>query len=435
MNAPALPAIRLFCDLSPGTGYNNAARGLIRALEHLGYDYNTLRLVPAVATSLSCADVDDDDPILRYTHAPWVGSVGAGLPSAAAQDPPINLVHLNPGMVGNYWTKGKYNIAYVSWETDALPKRTFTRTVVGFEGEAPNTNPRTVVDDLNDYDEVWVPAKFLVDVLQNSGVTTPVRVVPHALAFDPRDYWQRSGAQLRAGGQLRFYCIGSWNARKDPELLLRAYFAAGWNPMSPVDLQMFSVPPTRMGAAVIGHGMMAQQALRDIRGSLPDPQGAPGVGLHTTYVSHETVIRRHCEHHVLVSPSHGEAFCLPALEALALGNWVIGGGPWMEELAAVAGVIQEGGPVDLLPSTVGPIIPMPEVGGYEVGQNWWYIAQGELTNALREASNAARAEGWSPDFGAAERIWKVYSPAAVAEVIRRRLERFVVWGCPTRADG
>jgi hypothetical protein len=36
---------------------------------------------------------------------------------------------------------------------------------------------------------------------------------------------------------------------------------------------------------------------------------------------------------------------LPVLEALAFGNWVIGGGPWPKDFIDVVGTADDGGPI------------------------------------------------------------------------------------------
>ena len=399
MNPKDIP-IRYFGDFNPGTGYNVAARGYAHALRQLGYSTDTMRLIPALMVGLEASDVDRDDWTNDYMHGDWLGD--------DSQDK-VNIVHLNPGAVGDYWTPlgGRYNIAITTWETDRLPMTEFGQ------------DKRTVGGDLNKYDEIWVPCRFVKEMFIRCGVEKPIFVIPHVLLPE-------FPLRVKEVGRYRknktvFYTIGTWNARKDLERVLHAYFTAGWNPLSGTILQLFSVPPTRNGQRVYAHGWLAQQALERIRASSGDEDSLPSHGLHTIYVPYSQVGERHLGSDVFVTASHGEGFCLPALEAAACGNWIIGGGPWLEELAGVAGKVEDGGLIDLLPAELVPITPMPEVRGYELDQQWWNTKLADLRDAMK-AAHEARQDGEHQRVEAAARVREAYSPQAIAKLIAPRME-------------
>lgn len=419
-------AIRYWCDLDPGTGFNNAARGYLQALRHLGLDDRHVHLAPAVLSDFGRGADDTFDWTAAYTHRVSADEVveafNAGRPAPPVWDDSrakINLVHLSPGLLAarNYVTRvgERYNVAVTAWETDGFPRRPALRD----DGKTVS-----VVDALNEYDEIWVPSRWNAEMFAAAGVRKPVFVVRHALLSEllarPVDPWPLL--------PFTFYSVGTWNARKDQRAVLQAYLSCGWNAATPVDLQLYCVPPTRDPRAMWAHQERAQAEREQLLAGLPDPLGAPSHGLHTSrYVSYEQVLDRHAAGGVFVSASHGEAFGLPLLEALALGRGVIAGGPWVEELAEVAGRLEVGGLVEVLPTRKVPITPMPECAGYEVGQNWWTVDAAELSESMRCAYDAF--EGLSPDDidgteqqRAAQRVREHYCSKAVAEVLRTRLE-------------
>lgn len=372
-----LPKIRLFCDISPGTGSNNATRGLVQALETLGYTIDTLHLVGAVNISFDYLH-DEPDWLSKYLYAPW------------PETESINLVHLNPGLVGDFWTKGRLNIAYCAWETDSLPKAEYD-----INGER-----RTVVGDLNKFDQIWVPVSFLVDVFKRSGVTKPIHVVRHALQ---RELLDRPVQPLPPVPPTVFYTIGSWNARKNLDGLLRAYLTSGWNISSPVKLTVHAVPSSRDLRSIEAHQIVAHEAVKNLVSALAG--GAPPFGMLTTPRSYREVLELHERGHVFVTMSHGEGFGLPLVEALALGRRAIGGGPWLDEISVSS--------LTKLAAVKTPITPMPECRGYELDQSWWAIDPKDMVTAMQSTDVIGPEElKWT-----AEKVREAYSPEAVGRIV------------------
>ena len=377
-------------------GYGNATRGFLQALAAVGLGPEVVRFVPAVSTSMGIIKQDTEDA--------WLDPYFTG---DRTKDDRINIVHLNPALVGIYHTSvgDRYNIAYCAWETDRLPKKEHMYHGVH----------RTVVDCLNDYDEVWVPAKHTKASFKQCGVTVPIYVIPHALqesllALPPKDPRPIKGARTT------FYCIGSWNPRKNTQGAVRAYWDCNWNPVSPVQLVLHQVPSNRTGDAIEAH----QQILRDeifmLKEGYPEGNEAQ-LMLHATPKPYSWVLKLHQQGHVLVSAARGEGFGagLPALEALALGNYVIGGGgPVLQDLADVVP-----GSVTVLPYQETPVEPMLE--GYELDQMWWSIRQQDLRDEMRALHSFVQEEGMLlPED--VEKVRDVYSPRQIGKLILERLE-------------
>jgi len=411
--------IRYWCDLNPGTGFNNATRGILRALKTLGLDSRHIHLAPAVLAEYGSTDEDLNDWVYPYVHRASAndivcdGELRDDAPEPWSTDKErINIVHLTPGMLAGIgyctFVGGYYNIAVTAWETDALQIKPLNR----------NGKSVTVVEALNDYDEVWVPTEWNATMFKRCGVTKPIFVIPHVLLPE-----LLSTPLTRRPDGAQFYTMGTWNPRKDHDTLLQTYLQAGWTPLDDVDLQIYSLPPTRAPMVIKGHQMRAEASRERILDAMADPTAAAQHGLHTArYEAYSEVVTRHQRGNVFVSASHGEGFCLPALEAAAVGNWVIGGGPWIEELARVAGDVEDGGLIDVLPTDIVPITPMPEAAGYELGQKWWSVRPERLLLAMRDAADALNecSMGDSNTI-AASYVRDAYGPDDVGKMLRERL--------------
>lgn len=97
------------------------------------------------------------------------------------------------------------------------------------------------VECINTVDEVWVPCKWNAEVFQKSGVTIPIRIVPHVVEKLPLPettgikltgkYFYTSSrvkniARVPKDNHKVFYNISQWTPRKGMEDLLHAYCQA-----------------------------------------------------------------------------------------------------------------------------------------------------------------------------------------------------------------
>jgi glycosyltransferase involved in cell wall biosynthesis len=222
------------------------------------------------------------------------------------------------------WGDAKKRIAYTTWET--------------------MTAPEHIALSLKAFDEVWTPSIASQYALsRHSGAYSPddhaddaplehVAVIPHC--FDPKDpFIERAlyrqgksdtmgmGTVVRHGRALgrarasssepvRFYWIGAWNARKNPHAVLRA-FAHQFSNRDDVELVMHS-----SGAdAFQCYAALAQTGI---------PQNElPPISIHTQSLTDEEIWAMHMNGDVFVSASRGEAWNLPAFEAMLAGKVVI----------------------------------------------------------------------------------------------------------------
>jgi GT2 family glycosyltransferase len=95
---------------------------------------------------------------------------------------------------------GSYKIGFTMLETDRIPAEW--------------------VRQANLMDEVWVPSSFNERTFLDSGVTTPIHIIP--LGVDP-NYFNPGIKGHPLSGAYTFLSIFEWGERKMPELLLKAF--------------------------------------------------------------------------------------------------------------------------------------------------------------------------------------------------------------------
>ncbi|GAA5100081.1 glycosyltransferase [Chryseobacterium ginsengisoli] len=125
---------------------------------------------------------------------------------------PINLVLLGPSegkkILAHYpehFFKNKYNIFYLNWESEYIPKE--------------------YVDNLNFYDEIWVPAQYCKDILANY-CDIPVNVIPYPIEIDVDDKKDEEAESFYDKNSFNFFFMFDYNStleRKNTLNLINAF--------------------------------------------------------------------------------------------------------------------------------------------------------------------------------------------------------------------
>lgn len=168
--------------------------------------------------------------------------------------------------------------------------------------------------ELNRMTDNWVPCEQNAEMLRRSGVEN-VFVVPHP--FDPESTLVKL-TRRKPLAEKRFYFIGRWEPRKNPVEILWA-FAEAFAPGDAAHLTMKF------------HGGWDcypnfDQTISDILLASPKWTKEKILAHVTTIRGHirpDQIMRLHFENNIYLSPSCGEAWCLPAFEAKIGGNLVI----------------------------------------------------------------------------------------------------------------
>ena len=277
--------VRYYGHFQLQTGYGHAARELAKALYVAGA---VLELVTVGPRPVDWSPDEDLD----------------GLFEPQDQKPDVVIVHTLPGdchrvleAAGLERGQGPKLVAYTTWE--AL------------------TAPLEVVQPLYDcFDQVWTPSRVSAQALGANGLHGSGRdrtraelvtyVVPHC--YDHSEV--RPSGENTNGRKFRFYWIGAWTARKNPAGLIRA-FTHAFYPGADVELVLHS-PGCSIDTFV---ATLATTGL--------EQADLPPIVISTQHLTWGSLARFHAEADVFVSAARGEAWNLPAFDALLAGRHVI----------------------------------------------------------------------------------------------------------------
>ena len=195
-----------------------------------------------------------------------------------------------------------YHIGYTVWETSRLPDH--------FSGL------------INQLDCVMVPSKFNEPVFRRSGVTIPIKVVPHILAgLDQFGYSTVGELQFKAAdgdSNFVFYTINTWTARKALWTLLHCYLKA----FSGNDQVELRLKTSQYGPADEQDKQYheTEDLLQNIVAQYQNPAS---IMLINEHVESHQIAALHQNGDCYVSTTHSEGWGLGAFEAAACGNPVI----------------------------------------------------------------------------------------------------------------
>lgn len=237
------------------------------------------------------------------------------------------------------------------------------------------------VEMLNELREVWVPCEANRVAFERSGVAR-VFVIP--CPYQPSAASSAAFALPRGTGETppgrRFYHIGKWEPRKDQVALLRAFLRA----FTPEDRALLTIKTSEWGSwenyASIHDAKRECAQDPIIRGNGWTADALRwSVQIIDRKLSAADIMVLHKNHNIYVSPSHGEAWDLPAFDAKCAGNRLVHVGYGGSEDYAEPGDVT-------VPHAMGPVHPGY---GWETDAQW---AVYEL-DALVEALRAARPPG------------------------------------------
>lgn len=266
--------IRYYGHNGSGSGYGRAADEMVEALASAGAELEVRPLAPPASWNGAAAvsrffKTDDHltppDRIIVHTLPLDIGRAIGAMPSDVL------------------------TVAYTTWEALQVPK--------------------PAMRSIADADALWVPSKATLRAFARLPVITPVPVflMPHAYD-ESRDY---AYTGERPDRPFTFYYVGAWTARKNPGGLVRA-FCSEFTRSDDVQLllQCRGVGREILAGALAATGLPQEETPR-VQISNKELTETELWGLHGAMGD------------VFVSATRGEAWNLPAFEAMLAGRHII----------------------------------------------------------------------------------------------------------------
>lgn len=363
-----------------GTGWSRAAEEYIRALDAAGVD--------VVCRPLKLNDVD---------HKPHPRVLELESKSPAGCD--VCVQHVLPHHAD---FNGR-----------------FRRNVAMFATESSNFRASAWADRVNAMGRAVVFNRQSRRACLDSGVTALVFVVPHATdverfqrSYDPPDLLKPT----RERGEFNFYTVGEFVRRKNFAALVKA-FHLEFGPDEPVNLVLKTAVP---GQSPADSADTVRRFCEEIKRGLKLHGGAieqyKQEIVVTDRLTEQGMMRLHAGCDVFVQPSYGEAWSIPAFDAMAMGKTPI--------VTAATGYL------DYVSDAEGWLVGCrgePAFGAFDtfedllVGDESWASVD---TNHLRWCMRRAYADSRLREDKAARGIAKAYefSHEAVGATLRQALE-------------
>lgn len=281
-----------------GTGWGNAAIDYILAMDSAGID------VVCRPIKLNSRNVDLPERILELENKSSSGS-------------DVCIQNVLPHHM-DYNGRFKKNIALYFIETSSCAHSIW-----------PNR--------INQLDEAWVCCNHNVAASKNSGIDIPLSVVP--IPCDVSRY-ESSYGNLNVEttkNTFCFYFIGEVTRRKNLAALVKA-FHLEFSPNEPVSLV---IKANKFGETPESLFLHIQEICEQVKRNLKlykDTKDYKKEVILTQHLTDEDMLKLHSSMDCFVMPSFGEAWCIPAFDAMGFGNT-----PICTNVGGMADFVQDGG--------------------------------------------------------------------------------------------
>jgi glycosyltransferase involved in cell wall biosynthesis len=194
----------------------------------------------------------------------------------------------------------------------------FNKNVGLYYSETSHFKNNCWAERLNLMDEAWGSCTQMIEAARESNMFRPMRVIP--IPTDPMKYQQQYETLdiPDIKNKFVFYYIGELNRRKNLVALLKA-FHLEFRPHEPVELVIKGSVPGLHNEETRKH-MIAM--CNDVKKHLKLYGGRDYKNeiLISERLTDEQIMQLHASCDCLVAPSYGEAWHIPAFDAMAMGN-------------------------------------------------------------------------------------------------------------------
>ena len=258
----------------------------------------------------------------------------------------------------------------------------FKKNIILYATETDNFKRSIWAERINQMDEAWVINNEMKTCSEGSGVTIPIKVVPHAcdVAKFKKEYEKIDVPNSEEN--FIFYTIGEFTRRKNLSTLIRA-FHTEFSPEEPVSIMIktnqYGISPE------VCRNQVREMCLNVKTGLKLYPSTDDYIEdlIVTDYLPEEVVMSLHQSCDCFVMPSYGEAWCIPAFDAMGFGNI-----PICTDVGGMTDFLDDGGGI-LVKGRYEPVFGMVDTFNdlYTAGENWKSIDPISLQKAMRRVYN------------------------------------------------
>lgn len=297
------------------------------------------------------------------------------------------------------------------------PSGHFLANIAMYCTETSNFNSSTWAHRLNSMDVAWVPSEQMIEAARASNVKIPIKKIPYPCDLAK---FERSYKPLKLAGTedtFVFYTISEMGKRKNMKALLQA-FHTEFEPHEPVSL-VIKTHKYGMDADTCRKHVEADcDSIKQWLKLYPNTEYFKKEVIISDVVDDESLMKLHSTCDCFVLTSHGEAWSIPAFEAMAFGktpivpNW----GGFREYVTNDTGWL-----VDCHEEQVFGITD--SFGDLYTGkESWAAVSIGHLRKCMREAYANQTLRGQKADLGI-EHAYE-YSYHLVGSLIKKALENY-----------
>tara|TARA_Y100000593_G_scaffold14889_2_gene28752 strand:+ start:5854 stop:6966 length:1113 start_codon:yes stop_codon:yes gene_type:complete len=243
-------------------------------------------------------------------------------------------------------------------------------------------------EKLNLMDELWVPNSQMLWSARHSHVKTRIKTV-HVPAYIDKYKRQYEKIYLGTEDSFVFYFIGEVTRRKNLVALLKAF-------------HLEFTTDERVDLVIKGNltGMCKEETTKHIREMCnqvktnlklyPDISDYKQEKIITKYIDNDTMLRFHRSCDCFVAPSFGEAWCIPAFDAMCMGNT-----PIVNNCTGLPEFVNNDNGW-LVDNAEEPVFGMAHGFGlsdlYMGNEDWWNINIKHLRKCMRDAYENKRSD-------------------------------------------
>ena len=229
----------------------------------------------------------------------------------------------------------------------------FDKNIALYATETSHFKRSAWTQRINTMDEAWVINSQSKEASLNSGVDIPIKIIPHACdtkKFDRR-YNPLESQELL--DNFVFYFIGDLTHRKNLPALLKAFhleFDTNENVELLIKTSQYGLSPDECAEKVRGLCLDVKKNLK----LYTSPEKYKEELIVTDRLTEEDICRLHTTCDCFVMPSHGEAWCIPAFDAMGFGKT-----PICTDVGGASDFLKNGGG-SLVPGHQEPVFGMTE---------------------------------------------------------------------------